>query len=65
MKGHEAMVAFKVESWIWYSVVLLIAISRLYASSRTQSTAPEQPLRPCDPMLNPLRQNPSAHVQKG
>lgn len=32
MRGHEAMVAFKVESWIWYSVVLTIAISRLYAS---------------------------------
>jgi len=26
------MLAFKVESWIWYSVVLLIAISRLYDS---------------------------------
>ena len=26
------MLAFKVESWIWYSVVLLVAISRLYDS---------------------------------
>lgn len=28
------MVAFKIESWIWYSVVLLIAISRLYDSPK-------------------------------
>lgn len=26
--GYQAMVAFKTESWIWYSVVMLIAISR-------------------------------------
>jgi hypothetical protein len=32
MRGDHAMLAFKVESWIWYSVVLLIAISRLYDS---------------------------------
>jgi hypothetical protein len=29
---HQAMVAFKIESWIWYAVVLLIAGSRLLVS---------------------------------
>lgn len=25
-----AMLAFKIESWIWYGVVLFVAVSRLY-----------------------------------
>lgn len=54
---HEAMVAFKIESWIWYAVVLLIAGSRLLVSqahahmhkarsTQAQSTTPfPSPLR--------------------
>lgn len=34
------MVAFKIESYIWYSVVLLIAISRLYDSPKPICTKP-------------------------
>jgi hypothetical protein len=34
MLHHNAMVAFNIESWIWYSVVLLIAISRLSVSPK-------------------------------
>jgi hypothetical protein len=26
------MLAFKVESWIWYGIVLFVAFSRLYVS---------------------------------
>jgi hypothetical protein len=40
------MLAFKVESWIWYSVVLLVAISRLYDSHVRSICTTIQPRKP-------------------
>jgi hypothetical protein len=40
------MLAFKVESWIWYSVVLLVAISRLYDSHVHSICTIIQPRKP-------------------
>jgi len=34
------MVSFKIESWIWFSVVMLIAVSRLYAFARPKAPIP-------------------------
>jgi len=49
------MLAFKVESWIWYSVVLLISISRLYDSSHVHMH--HNPVR--SPVRSPARESES------
>jgi len=48
------MLAFKVESWIWYSVVLLVAISRLYDSHIHMHHSPAQ-FQPESPKANSHR----------
>lgn len=35
------MVAFVIESWIWFSVVMIVAISRLYVSTWTRVQLPK------------------------
>lgn len=62
------MVAFKVESWIWYSVVLTIAISRLYALFPFPSNPPAPktlPKRPNPPEIEsqPIATYPSSPMQ--
>jgi hypothetical protein len=49
------MLAFKVESWIWYSVVLLVAISRLYDSHVHSICTIIQPRKPESPKANSHR----------